>query len=86
MIWIAHWNGFAVHRWNPNDGTLIGKIDVPVPQVSSCVFGGENMDQMLITTGRQNLSPADREKYPDSGSVYMATPGVRGLRKYVCNL
>jgi sugar lactone lactonase YvrE len=86
MIWIAHWNGFGVYRWNPADGTLIGKIEVPVPQVSSCAFGGENMDQLLITTARQNMSAADREKYPDSGSVYIATPGVRGLRKFVCNL
>lgn len=86
MIWIAHWNGSGVYRWNPADGSLISKIEVPVPQVSSCAFGGENMDQLLITTARQNMSAADREKYPDSGSVYIATPGVRGLPKFICNL
>jgi sugar lactone lactonase YvrE len=86
MLWIAHWNGFGVCRWNPNDGSLITKIEVPVPQVSSCAFGGDNMDQLLITTARQNMSQADRDKYPDSGSTYIAEPGVRGVKKHTCNL
>jgi sugar lactone lactonase YvrE len=86
MLWIAHWNGSSVCRWNPADGALLSKIEVPVPQVSCCAFGGENMDQLLITTARQNMSAADLEKYPDSGSVYMAEPGVRGIKKHLCNL
>lgn len=85
MLWIAHWNGFSVCRWNPDTGAVLDKIEVPVPQVSSCAFGGENMDQLLITTGRQDMSAADAEKYPDSGSVYLATPGVRGVRKHIFN-
>lgn len=81
MLWIAHWGGFGVYRWNPENGKLLGKIDVPVPQPSSCVFGGEHYDQLFITTARENLSPELLEKYPDSGSVYIATPGVRGVKK-----
>jgi sugar lactone lactonase YvrE len=81
MLWIAHWNGFGVYRWNPENGKLLSKIDVPVPQVSSCAFGGENYDQLFITTARENFTPELLAKYPDSGSVYTAQPGVRGVRK-----
>ncbi len=83
MLWIAHWNGFGVYRWNPQIGKMIGKIEVPVPQVSSCAFGGENFDQLFITTARENFTPEQLEKYPASGSVYIANPGVKGVRKNI---
>lgn len=81
MLWIAQWNGFGVYRWNPDTGMLLEKIEVPVPQVSSCAFGGPNYDQLFITTARENFSREDLQKHPDSGSVFMALPGVRGVRK-----
>lgn len=81
MLWIAQWNGFGVYRWNPENGKLLDKIEVPVPQVSSCAFGGEKYDQLFITTAREGFSNELLEKYPDSGSVFMVRPGVRGVRK-----
>ncbi len=81
MLWIAQWDGFGVYRWNPENGKLLDKIEVPVPQVSSCAFGGPNFDQLLITTAQENFTPELLAKYPDSGSVYTAFPGVRGVRK-----
>ena len=83
MLWIAHWNGFGVYRWDPIRGILLDKIDVPVPQVSSCTFGGSNMDQLFITTAREGFSAAQSEKYPDSGSVFIAQPGVKGVKKNI---
>lgn len=83
MLWIAHWNGFGVYRWDPVLGKLLDKIDVPVPQVSSCAFGGKNFDQLFITTARENFTTEQLLSYPDSGSVYIAQPGVRGIRKNI---
>ncbi|MBL7697771.1 MAG: SMP-30/gluconolactonase/LRE family protein [Chitinophagaceae bacterium] len=72
MLWIAHWGGFGVCRWNPLTGELLGKIDVPVPHVSSCTFGGDDMKTLLITTARENLSRDDIRRYPESGSIFIA--------------
>lgn len=80
MLWIALWGGFSVTRWNPNTGKQIGSIEVPVPQVSACIFGGENLDQLYITSARENLSEDELKRYPDSGSVFVANPGVRGRK------
>ena len=41
MLWIAHWGGFGVYRWDPDNGRLLDKCELPVPQVTSCAFGGE---------------------------------------------
>jgi sugar lactone lactonase YvrE len=79
MLWIAQWNGFGVYRWNPLTGTLLDKIEVPVPQVSSCAFGGPEMDQLFITTARENMTPEQIREFPLSGNIFIARPGVKGI-------
>jgi sugar lactone lactonase YvrE len=78
MLWIAHWNGFSVCRWNPSTGALLHRVEVPVPQVTSCTFGGSDLDTLFITTAREGLSAEALLKYPLSGHVFTARPGVRG--------
>ncbi len=80
MLWIAHWDGFGVYRWNPGTGELINRIDVPVPQVSSCAFVGEDLNYLLITTARENLSNENLAKYPQSGNVFLAKVSVIPFR------
>jgi sugar lactone lactonase YvrE len=42
MLWIAHWGGWRVSRWNPQTGMMLQKIAVSASRVSSCCFGGPN--------------------------------------------
>jgi sugar lactone lactonase YvrE len=79
MLWVAQWDGFCVCRWNPETGEMLHKIDVPAPQVSSCTFGGENLDILLITTARAGLSEETLSQYPQSGNIFFTQPGVKGL-------
>jgi sugar lactone lactonase YvrE len=79
MLWIAHWGGMGVYRWDPLNGELLGKIDVPAPHVSSCVFAGPGLDHLVITTARKEMSAAALAAYPLSGDVFIAEPGVKGL-------
>lgn len=71
MLWVAHYSGFAVRQWDPVQGKVLDKIDVPVPNVTSCAFGGDDNRTMLITTARQEMSSGDLARYPDSGSVFI---------------
>ena len=84
MLWIAHWGGFGVYRWNPHNGQLIDKIEVPVPQVSSCAFAGENLDYLVITTARENLKEEELRKYPESGSIFFIKVNVKGMVSNKC--
>lgn len=84
MLWIAQWGGFGIYRWNPRNGNLIEKIEVPVPQVSSCVFVGENLDYLLITTARENMKDEELKRYPKSGDVFLVRVGVRGVLSNKC--
>ncbi|MEX2511607.1 MAG: SMP-30/gluconolactonase/LRE family protein [Cyclobacteriaceae bacterium] len=84
MLWVAHYGGFGVHQWHPETGLLLDKIDVAAPNVTSCAFGGQNGNQLLITTARENLDQELLERYPESGSVFIAKMKVKGARVYNC--
>lgn len=78
MLWIGHWGGFQVSRWDPSTGEKIGRIDIPVPNASCCEFGGENLNRLYITTatGRDKTI---KKNYPLSGSLFGYDAGIRGL-------
>ncbi len=78
MLWIAHWGGHCVRRWDPARGEVLERIEVPALQVTSCCFGGENMDTLYITTARRGLLPADLDKFPLSGGLFMHRATVKG--------
>ncbi|SHO63787.1 sugar lactone lactonase YvrE [Algoriphagus zhangzhouensis] len=79
MLWIAQYGGSGVYRWNPKSGELLDKIELPVPHVTSCAFGGPNLDQLLITTAQENLSPDQLKQFPQSGNVFLVKVDVGGF-------
>lgn len=84
MLWIAHWGGFGVYRWNPRNGFLIDRVELPVPQVTSCAFAGENLDHLVITTARENFKEEELIKYPESGNTFLVKTGVKGIATNKC--
>jgi len=77
-VWSAHWGGWRVTRYDP-DGNIDRVIDMPVPQVTSVAFGGENLDRMFVTTARLSLSEAELSDAPLSGGLFVVETGAVGL-------
>ncbi|MNK04849.1 L-arabinolactonase [compost metagenome] len=77
MIWIALWGGYAVTRWNPENGKLLATVAVPSKNVTACAFGGKNLDLLYITTAQ--TSDTDLSRYPNSGGLFVVKPGTRGI-------
>jgi sugar lactone lactonase YvrE len=86
MVWIAHWGGFGLYRWNPHNGQIIDRIELPVPQITSCAFAGENLDYLIITTARENLKEEGLKKYPESGNIFLIKADVKGILSNKCLL
>ncbi|HEY0869792.1 MAG TPA: SMP-30/gluconolactonase/LRE family protein [Acidothermaceae bacterium] len=74
-VWVALYGGSAVHRYRP-DGVLDGVVELPVTNVTACTFGGDDLDQLFITTSREHLADGVQ---PSAGSLFTCTPGVIGL-------
>lgn len=81
-LWVAQWGGYGVYCYNPYTGELITKVEVPAPHVASCAFGGDNLDELYITTARAGLSAEQLAEYPLSGSVFHCKPGAKGVVAY----
>lgn len=86
MLWIAHWNGWQVTRWNPETGRKLLDVKLPVANVSSVVFGGTDLQDLYITTARKGLSPQQLEDQPLAGSLFVVkNSGFRGLKAFDFN-
>ena len=77
-VWSVHNAIGKVVRYTPS-GEIERMIELPVPRPCGCIFGGENLDTLYITTARETLTPEQIAKYPLSGSLFAAVPGVRGI-------
>lgn len=84
-LWIAHWGGNGVYRWDPETGNLMEKIEVPAPNVTSCAFGGPDLTTLYITTAREGLSDEQLEAYPLSGSLFVIETDVKGTQANLFN-
>jgi sugar lactone lactonase YvrE len=77
-LWVAFWSGGCVRRFGP-DGTLLRTVRLPVDRVTSCTFGGADLDRLFVTTASTGLDPAQRAAQPLAGSILVVDPGVRGV-------
>lgn len=82
MLWIAHWDGYQVSRWDPRTGRKIDSIPLPVARVTSCVFGGRNLDELYITTARHNGIVEEYADQPHAGGLFRVKLKVRGAATY----
>lgn len=83
MLWIAHWNGWQVTRWNPKTGKQLLAVKMPVAKVTSCTFGGENLTDLYITSAKVDLSQEDLKSQPLAGSLFVIKDiGYKGVAAF----
>lgn len=72
-LWIAHWGGYKISRWDPVLCIRLEEIAIPVEKVTSLTFGGKDMKELYITSA--SLEGAVGEL---SGSVFKVRVDVEG--------
>lgn len=73
FLWIAHWGGARVSRFDPA-GRLDRACPLPATNVTSCTFGGAGLDRLFVTSAAL-ASPGG----PADGALFELDAGVRGL-------
>ncbi len=76
-VWNARWGASGVACYAPN-GEMIAFVDLDVPNVTACTFGGPLLDRLYITTAREGLRSTD-PVHERSGSLYVVDPETTGL-------
>lgn len=77
-VWSAMFERSAVHRYRP-DGKLDHVIQLPVTRPTSCIFGGDNLRTLYITTARYGLDEAALAREPWAGGVLAVDVPYQGL-------
>uniref|UniRef100_A0A0B7AKI1 Regucalcin n=1 Tax=Arion vulgaris TaxID=1028688 RepID=A0A0B7AKI1_9EUPU len=80
-LWVAFYRGSKVCRIDPETGKTIQTITFPVTNITSCCFGGKNLDELYVTSGRYGIPDLEiKEKQPLAGSLFRVTGlGVKGV-------
>ncbi|MFI9729874.1 SMP-30/gluconolactonase/LRE family protein [Streptomyces sp. NPDC052092] len=73
-VWVALWDGAAVRRYSPS-GELDRVIELPVPRVTACAFGGPALTDLYITTARVGLTAP----HPLAGSLLVVPGAGKGV-------
>ena len=81
FVWVCLWDGWAVERYGP-DGRLDRRVDIPAAQVTSCTFGGRDLDELYITTAREGFPVGGRGDQPHAGGIFRLRPRARGRRSH----
>ncbi|MFF3910063.1 SMP-30/gluconolactonase/LRE family protein [Streptomyces sp. NPDC001848] len=73
-VWVALWDGGAIHRYTPS-GDLDRVLELPVKRPTACAFGGADLADLYITTARTGLDAP----HPLSGSLLVVPGAGKGL-------
>ncbi|MGA5326610.1 SMP-30/gluconolactonase/LRE family protein [Streptomyces griseoincarnatus] len=73
-VWVALWDGGAVRRYTPS-GELDRVIELPVPRVTCCAFGGPGLTDLYVTTARVGLTAP----HPLAGSLLVVPGAGKGV-------
>jgi sugar lactone lactonase YvrE len=80
MLWIAHWEGWQVTRWNPHSGKMLLSIALPASKITSCTFGGNDLQDLYVTSAGIGLTEKQRGEQPLAGSLFIIKNcGYQGL-------
>ena len=78
-LWIALWGGARVICVDPKLGEIVDSITLPVSNVTSCTFGGSELQTLYITTAREGLNSEQLNLEPLAGSLFSCQVGIKGV-------
>jgi D-xylonolactonase len=78
FVWAAKWGGGRLERYTP-DARLERTIELPARKVSSLTFGGEDYDDIYVTTAG---GPTKDEDGPGAGALFRVRCAIRGVPEF----
>lgn len=83
-LWSCRWGGSCVIRFDPK-GKVDDIIELPVKNITSCTFGGKNLQTLFITTARWGMSKDEIENNPQAGGLFSIELDIKGKPDFSFN-
>lgn len=77
-LWVAHFHGACISVFNTK-AKLIHKIKFPAKNITNCTFGGQNNNEMFVTTATKGMSKKDLYQFKDSGFLFSFKTNTKGF-------
>lgn len=78
VLWSSLYGGWGINRYSP-DGQFLGKLKLPVSNVTKQAFGGPDLRTLYVTTAWKGLSAEQRAQQPLAGGLFRVRVDVPGL-------
>ena len=82
-LWIAFFGASCVRRYDAT-GVLLAELELPVSLVTSCCLGGDDLNQLYVSSANEILTPEQLRHEPLAGGLFCLSPAVTGRRSNVC--
>ena len=76
-VWTARILDWRIIRYDP-DGKIEREIRLPVKNPTSCCFGGENLDELYVTTASIGLTDDEARSQTQAGDLFRVHTGIKG--------
>eukprot|EP00035_Acanthoeca_spectabilis_P016605 m.342336 g.342336 ORF g.342336 m.342336 type:complete len:210 (+) comp16547_c1_seq3:2446-3075(+) len=73
MLWVAVYGAGEVRRFNPETGDVLAVVRLPRGsgvELTACAFGGDDLEDLYITTAAKSYSPEKRAENPLGGGLF----------------
>jgi len=77
-VWNAVWGAGLVRQYDAT-GRLMSEIPIPSKNVTCVAFGGEALDELFVTSSRQEMTEQELATTPSSGSVFRVATDSQGI-------
>jgi len=81
-IWVALFGRGRIRRYDPA-GHIDMEVAFPVSLVTSCAFGGPELNELYVTTAWHRLTPEESAVQVVAGGLFVCRPGPTGRPPYV---
>ena len=76
-VWVCHFGGACITVYS-SSGKKIHKIHLAAKNITNCVFGGYDNNELFISTALKGMKKSEIKKYPDSGSLLKIKANTKG--------
>tara|TARA_B110000046_G_scaffold95789_1_gene103465 strand:- start:362 stop:1243 length:882 start_codon:yes stop_codon:yes gene_type:complete len=77
-IWVCHYGGACITVYNLK-GRRIHKIELPAKNITNCIFGGTNNNEIFVTSALKGMKNNEIKKYALSGSLFNIKTNIKGV-------